>query len=111
MRLGGCKDIPEFRFDCSLMDPGFDFDFTRVNDVGKTFIRGRNFIYKRPCGWKRTALKVKGRYESDAWLGPAGHRESGDINEWPVSYHGTSKDNSTSIAEVGFQVSFQHISV
>ncbi len=84
-----------------FMDPGFDFDFTHLTDTGMSFTRGQNYVYKRPCGWKRTALKVKGRYESDAWLGPPGGRLIGDKNEWPVSYHGTSKDNSTSIAEVG----------
>ncbi len=89
---------PSFRLDQSLLDPGFDFDFTHVTDVGKSFTRGRNFNYKRPCGWKRIALKVTGRYGSDAWLGPVGSRESGDCNEWPVSYHGTSVHNSTSIA-------------
>ena len=106
LRLQG-GGTSEFRIDDALMDPGFDFDFTHLTDDGMSFTRGQNFTYKRPCGWERTALKVKGRYDSDAWLGPAGHRQRyrGDINEWPVSYHGTSKDNSASIAEVGFQVS------
>ncbi|RIA99471.1 ubiquitin-related domain-containing protein [Glomus cerebriforme] len=37
--------------------PSYDYDFTNVNDNGRTFMRG-NFEYKRPCGWKRIALYI-----------------------------------------------------
>ena len=39
----------------------------------------------------RFALKVLGKYpDGNAWLGNAGYRTYSDLNEWPVSYHGTS---------------------
>jgi len=43
--------------------------------------------YKRPCGWKRYALKVRDKYEDIEWLGQNG--ESKNDSEWAVSYHGT----------------------
>ncbi|RHZ75644.1 hypothetical protein Glove_212g69 [Diversispora epigaea] len=41
--------------------------------------------YQRPCGWRRFAVKVSGKYDDDKWLGT-------DKNSWPVSYHGTAKN-------------------
>src|SRR5581483_9504008 len=49
------------------LDPSYDYDFTNINDKGRTFMRG-NFEYKRPCGWKRIALKVLDKYENNKWL-------------------------------------------
>ncbi|CAG8751125.1 10290_t:CDS:2, partial [Gigaspora rosea] len=61
---------------------------------------GRNDTIEKPCGWKRFALKVSGKYDNgnNRWLGT-------DANAWPVSYHGTNKNNSKSIAEEGFLLS------
>ena len=86
-----------------LMDPRWDYDFSSVTDAGVTFCRGRSFKYLRPCGWKRHALKVKGHYDDDEWLGPAGSRTEGSEDEWPVSYHGTALSNASSIAEDGYK--------
>ena len=65
--------------------PRYDYDFTNVNDNGKTFMRG-SFEYKRPCGWKRVALNVLNKYEDNAWLGAdkrRKHSTSSVQSEWP----------------------------
>ncbi|CAG8753621.1 18075_t:CDS:1, partial [Gigaspora rosea] len=82
-----------------FLDSQYDYDFTNVSDIGKTFMRGL-IQYKRPCGWKRIALKVTGKYDNsnDKWLGTAN-------DAWPVSYHGTAKHNAKSIAEEGYDLS------
>jgi ubiquitin len=80
-----------------FLDPAFDFDFTQLND-NALFSRG-NHNYRRPCGWRRFALKVQDKFESDMWLG-----SSDSPGEWPVSYHGTAHHNSMSIAEEGFKL-------
>ncbi len=87
--------------DPSTLAPPHDYDFTNTNDSGKVFIRG-NYPYERPCGCKQITLNVAGRFGSNGqWL-----RHSGtSSNEWPVSYHGTTKNNSMSIAEEGFRLS------
>ncbi|CAG0891794.1 unnamed protein product [Darwinula stevensoni] len=89
--------------DKSFRDPEWDYDFTNFRDT-TAFYRGGQRYY-RPCGWKRYAIKVKGVYESDAWLGPPGARHESDVDEWPVSYHGTSFDNAKSIAAHRYLVS------
>ncbi|CAG8628028.1 18934_t:CDS:1 [Gigaspora margarita] len=83
----------------SALDSKYDYDFTNINDFGMTFIRGL-IQYKRPCGWKRIALKVTGKYDNgdDKWLGTGN-------DAWPVSYHGTAKHNTRSIAEDGYDLS------
>ena len=68
------------------MDPKYDYDFTNINDYGKVFMRG-GLEYKRPCGWKRYALKVDDKYENNNWIGKTGR--SNNDSEWAVSYHGT----------------------
>ncbi|CAG8719885.1 36050_t:CDS:1 [Racocetra persica] len=82
-----------------FLDTEFDFDFTNIDDKDETFTRG-GVEYLRPCGWRRFALKVTGKYDNgnDEWLGT-------DTNAWPVSYHGTSKHNSKLIAEEGYLLS------
>jgi len=61
--------------------PSYDYDFTNVKDTS-THSRG-NYEYKRPCGWRRFAVKVEGKYgNDDSWLGD-------NILAWPVSYHGS----------------------
>ena len=76
----------EYHLPDDLFDPKFDFDFTNVKDTGKIFMRG-GIEYKRPCGWKRHALKVDNKYENTKWLGSSGN--SNNNTEWAVSYHGT----------------------
>ncbi|CAG8637939.1 12641_t:CDS:1 [Funneliformis mosseae] len=85
------------------LDPPFDFDFTEIRDKGKTYMRG-GIEYKRPYGWKRIALKVLNKYGDNVWLGMRSKRGGTDSvqNEWPVSYHGTSRHNNNTIAEDGF---------
>ncbi|XP_076068378.1 uncharacterized protein LOC143040826 [Oratosquilla oratoria] len=88
----------------NLLDPEFHHDFTHMKDDGTSFVRG-NEEYIRPYGWKRFALKVRGKYESDTWLGEPGSRRYSSEGEWPVSYHGTSSKATESIAENGYDMS------
>jgi len=83
----------------SALDPKYNYDFTHIKDIGVIYMRGK-VQYRRPCGWQRFALKVSGRYDNgdDAWLG------TGD-DAWPVSYHGTAKNNAKSISEEGYLLS------
>jgi len=83
LRGGG---IMEYHIPDNLLDPKYDYDFTHINDMGKKFMRG-GYEYKRPCGWKRYALKVIDKYEDTKWLGKKGF--SNNNSEWAVSYHGT----------------------
>eukprot|EP00826_Nyctotherus_ovalis_P052225 TRINITY_DN6597_c0_g1_i14.p1 TRINITY_DN6597_c0_g1~~TRINITY_DN6597_c0_g1_i14.p1 ORF type:complete len:272 (-),score=77.03 TRINITY_DN6597_c0_g1_i14:104-802(-) len=54
-----------------LIDPRYDYDFTFIKDMD-TFQRG-TAVYKRPCGWKRLAMNVKGVYDGgyNGWLSMA----------------------------------------
>jgi len=85
-------------FDEASRDPKYDYDFTNVQDKGKRFYRG-GVEYSRPCGWKRYAIKVIGKYESNDWLD-----SRGNPNEWPVSYHGTGREAAQSIAQAGYDL-------
>lgn len=67
--------------DNDLLDPSYDYDFTNINDGNTKHMRG-GYQYKRPCGWRRFALRVLGVYGDDKWLNS---KIGGD---WPVSYHG-----------------------
>ncbi|XP_014862743.1 PREDICTED: uncharacterized protein LOC106929980 [Poecilia mexicana] len=70
--------------------PQYDYDFTNIKDGDKVFVRG-NEKYIRPCGWQRSALRVKGKYDGgDGWLGTG-------KDAWPVSYHGHNMDGSLGI--------------
>lgn len=51
-----------------LLDHRLDFDFSSTSDDDKEFYRGGHRYY-RPCGWRRIALRVAGKYENDTWLG------------------------------------------
>ena len=84
--------------DPSSLDPRYDYDFTNVNDAGKVFTRG-GMGYVRPCGWKRCAIKVSGRFEDLVWLGHADNS-----GEWPVSYHGTGLNQAKTIAMDGYDL-------
>lgn len=56
--------------------------------------------YKRPCGWKRYALNVIGKYDggNDTWLGSCNQD-----GEWAVAYHGTKECCVDSIAKTGLR--------
>ena len=82
--------------------PGFDFDFTYVKDDGLQYMRG-GFEYKRPYGWQRFAVRARGRYENDEWLGPDGIRTNEVCGEWPVSYHGTDMGSAEKIVKEGYK--------
>ena len=89
-------------FDESFLDPTFHFDLSNAKDDGKKYMRG-GFEYKRPYGWNRLAMKVIGKYENDAWLGPDGLRTKEDPGEWPVSYHGTDSTSAKLIVKQGYK--------
>ena len=83
----------------NCLDPAYDYDFTNINDSGRQFSRAGE-RYLRPCGWNRIALKVTGKYDSDAWLGCCD-----GPGEWPVSYHGTIEKSAMGIADEGYKLS------
>jgi hypothetical protein len=88
--------------DRSSWDQRYDYDFTNIDDKGKRFTRA-GVEYRRPCGWKRYAIKVFGKYENEAWLG-----SNDSPDEWPVSYHGTGHEAANSIAQVGYDLTKHH---
>jgi hypothetical protein len=88
------------------LDETYHYDFTDISDNGVTFYRG-GMIYNRPCGWKRYAFDLKGKYPDDIWLNGKHPRKdiySSAEGEWPVSYHGTSLHNGLSIEEEGYKL-------
>ena len=85
-----------------LLDPIHDHDFTKEIDNGTVFRGG--YDYRKPYGWYRYGLKVKGKYENDDWLGSPGPRIHSVQGEWPVSYHGTTVQNANNIANYGYQL-------
>ena len=99
LRGGGPE---EYHLPDGLFDPQYDYDFTKIDDKNKKFVRG-GLDYKRPCGWKRYALKVSDKYEKDTqWLGHKGI--SNNDKEWAVSYHGTKICNAKAIILDGFKI-------
>ena len=90
--------------DSTLLDPSFDYDFSDMSDDGTKYYRG-GYLYERPYGWKRYAIKVKDKYKDNLWLGPKGIRVDSAEGEWPVSYHGTARTPAGNIAEVGYDLS------
>ncbi|KAM9814921.1 uncharacterized protein ACBT44_009927 isoform 2-T2 [Syngnathus typhle] len=112
-----------------FFDSRYDFDFSDLKDTG-TFYRGGE-VYRRPCGWLRFALKVCtchrqtdrqtdrqtlakrmtlqvwDKYpDGNAWLGERGYRTTTTYSvpgEWPVSYHGTSKNGARAIIVTNYQ--------
>ena len=91
--------------DPDLLSPKYDYDFTYVTDDGKTYERGGH-TYARPYGWERLALNVS-KYGDNVWLGgtSGGIRTESTPGEWPVSFHGTRKNNVSGIAEQGYLLS------
>jgi hypothetical protein len=55
IRLKG--GAPPIGLNAELFDDGYNYDFTNVDDNGKSFRRGGE-EYKRPVGWKRYAVNV-----------------------------------------------------
>ena len=99
LRLRGGGPI-EYHLPDNLFDTQYDYDFTNINDRGKKFMRG-GLEYKRPCGWKRYALKVDDKYEDTKWLGC--QRQSNNNTEWAVSFHGTKIYCAEPIAKEGLK--------
>ena len=99
------KKITEYYIPNDFLDPQFDYDFTYIKDNNKKFMRG-GLEYKRPCGWKRYALKVSGKYENDNWLTDKGNCIND--SEWAVSYHGTKVENGDSIIDYGLKISIKY---
>ena len=99
LRLRG-GEVKEYHIPLNLLDPQYDYDFTNINDTGKYFKRG-GYEYKRPCGWKRYALKVDDKYPDKSWLGSNGN--SYNDSEWAVSYHGTKIHFAEPIAKNGLK--------
>ena len=87
--------------DDGFLDPDYDYNFANEIDDGKVYIRGGE-VYSRPYGWYRYAMKVLDKYEDNTWLGEKGTRTASTPGEWPVSYHGTSREGAEGIASEGF---------
>ena len=98
VRVRGGSSIELHYLDSTYMDPSWDYDFTNVSDGDNKFIRG-GYPYDRPCGWKRIAIKVTGKYGGGTWLG---HTDS--KGEWAVTYHGTSRPVFDNICKEGYKV-------
>nr|XP_004556396.2 uncharacterized protein LOC101472750 [Maylandia zebra] len=80
-----------------FFDPTFDYDFSGLQDT-ETYYRGGE-VYERPSGWYRFALKVLNKYDGNTWLGTRYRSTASVPGEWPVSYHGTSKEGAGGIIE------------
>lgn len=57
LRLRGGGN-PRYFIDDALLDPKFDYDFTKIREDGKKYSRGGKPNH-RPYGWERYALKVR----------------------------------------------------
>ncbi|XP_037624266.1 uncharacterized protein LOC119487457 isoform X2 [Sebastes umbrosus] len=93
----GTRNPPCFINEAEFFDQRFDYDFTKLTAV-ETYHRGGE-VYERPYGWQRFALRVLGDYEDNAWLGTRYRSTQSVPGEWPVSYHGTSKEGAGGIIE------------
>ena len=102
LRGGGPGDVP-IVLDDGFLDPSYNYDFTNESDDGKVYKRGGE-VYSRPYGWYRYAMKVLDKYEDNTWLGKGGTRTASTAGEWPVSYHGTSREGAEGIAKEGYDI-------
>ena len=102
LKLTRAGESFSYGFNINDLDPPYDYDFTEVTDDGKRYERG-GFEYKRPYGWKRIAIKVRGKYSDDVWLGRDGIRQKQSRGEWPVSYHGTNWGSANKIVKTGYK--------
>ena len=64
-----------------LLVPLYDYDFRNINDTNKKFYRG-GLEFKRPCGWKRYAIKVKDKYENDKCSDDQVEIQNGQYHSW-----------------------------
>ena len=106
--LSDASGTKKYQLDEDVLDASWDYDFTNIKDTNRKFQRALGFEYQRPCGWLRCALKVKGKYAEDRWLGRPGDREEADADEWPVCYHGTASAMAgarSDIAAEGYKAS------
>lgn len=101
LRLRGGGSV--YHLPDNLFDPKYDYDFTNIKDVKQKYMRG-GLEYKRPCGWKRYAIKVNDKYEDTKWLGSKGNN-----TEWAVAYHGTKIQNIKSIIENGLKPGIHNV--
>ncbi|KAI6657927.1 Ubiquitin-ribosomal 60S subunit protein L40B fusion protein [Oopsacas minuta] len=67
IRIQGGSSRDLYFIDHTYMDPSWDYDFTNISDGDTKFMRG-GYPYYRPCGWKRIAIKVLGKYSDEKWL-------------------------------------------
>ena len=100
--VGG--STPKCYLDAKMLDASFNYDFTNMRDDGTKFYRGGKPYY-RPYGWYRHALKVRGKYDDDLWLGDDGICTHSCPGKWPVAYHGTTENNCRNIAQKGYDLS------
>ncbi|KAI6657928.1 hypothetical protein LOD99_15646 [Oopsacas minuta] len=84
--------------DSIYLDPHWDRDYTNLTREHIKRMRG-GYQYYRPCGWKRIAIKVTGKYSDDKWLGHTGAK-----GEWAVTYHGTKQPVFEKICGEGYKV-------
>ena len=94
-----------FSLDEKFLDLKYNFNFSKLKDDGKQYIRGgRKYI--RPYGWNRVALNVKDKYEDTEWIGGlrGTNRTKGVDKEWPVTYHGTSDTFAKQIVSSGYDL-------
>ena len=89
--------------DDGFLDPDYDYNFANECDDGKVYIRGGE-VYSRPYGWYRFAMNVLNKYEDKTWLGKSGTRTASTAGEWPVSYHGTTREGAQGIASEGYDI-------
>ncbi|KAI6657924.1 hypothetical protein LOD99_15642 [Oopsacas minuta] len=92
------SSIEQNLIDSIYLDPYWDRDYTNLTGEHIKRMRG-GYPYYRPCGWKRIAIKVTGKYSDDKWLG-----HTGAEGEWAVSYHGTKKGAFDNICTQGYKV-------
>lgn len=100
LRGGGC---PTLFVSPHLFDASYDYDYRNIM-IDSSVFRRNNFVYNRPLGSRRYAIKVLKKYENDDWLGKNGVRTVSDGVEWPVAYHGTKEMNILPILAEGFSL-------
>jgi len=100
IRGGGPGEI--YILDESDLTLEFHYDFSTLSNDRIMYHRGPH-TYHCPYGWKRYALKVRGKYENNIWLGEPGMCTNSTPGEWSVSYHGTSESGAKGISKVRLQ--------
>eukprot|EP00210_Caulerpa_lentillifera_P008800 g8396.t1 len=85
----------------TYFNPEFDCDYRTMIDIDNVVLRGVE-CYLIPYGWYKYGLQVSDKYESNSWLGIDESEHQTLIGEWPVGYHGTSKESAESIVQNGY---------